>query len=300
MSLKDKILNRVADFMYKYKSDDMDKILSCSIKGKTKGAVITTGGEFIKDIPSKDNSGLIDIDKLLTEEIQKNDMQSIVFCDNGRIICLTDQLGASYIETSHEYFDLANESVYIMCDSKDSYNQVKEYIQQSSKWHNYYKDAETIPYQKSFEKLFNIRQQDKNISSKKEQQPVKEEQEQSIESEKEIDAKRHGNIIQLDGVISSKGKTFLKKDNRQAKYIDVTQEDIYNGKKQNYTVTVSMEDAVLEDYGNDIKVGDKVRITGKLINYLDKNKNQQSIINSFDFEILERANQKDAEVEVTR
>lgn len=276
MRIKDRIFNKMADFMYKYKSDDLDKISNCSINAKIKGAVITTKGEFVNNIDSKEQDGIIDIDKLLEQEIKKNDMQEIVLCDNGRIVCITNQKGASYVETAHEFFDLSSESVYVMCKSKEDYKALKEYLNQSSKWHAYVKQEEQIPYKETFEELFNI----------------KGKEDKAKETRELSDIEKKGNIIQLDGYVVNMGKTFLKKDNRQAKYLKINQQDTYNGKTKDYTITVSMEDMVLEDYGNDINIGDKVRVTGKLINYVDKNSNQQSIVNSYDFEILQRANKK--------
>ena len=61
-----------------------------------------------------------------------------------------------------------------------------------------------------------------------------------------------------------------------------------------------MEDDVLNKYGNEVEIGDKVRIKGKLVNYLDKDKNLKFIVNSSFIEILEKAKSKSAEMEETR
>lgn len=277
MRFKEKLLNKTADFLYKYKTDT---ITSCNIKGLKKSAIITLHGDYIKEIDTKQFDGLIDVNELLMEEIDKNDMQKIMLCENGKVLCITDQKGAIYEETSHEFFDLVNETVYVLC-SKESYNLVKEYLQQSTKWKQYLTIADDIPFKNAFEKTF-------NVGYKKKETSTIEEDKNKLNDEKKIDIKSFNNTIIIDGIISSVGKTFYRKDNTQAKYIDIVQEDSYKGQSKKYNVKVSLEDSMLEQYGHKIEHGDNVSITGKLVSYVGKDQTPQTIIKCSDILFLNR------------
>ena len=162
------------------------------------------------------------------------------------------------------------------------------------------KQEDTIPHLITFEKLFNVKNRNSETISKQEDITIEEKEEENEKVDIITKEKTNGNVIELDGIVSRISQSFSKADGKIAKYIYVSQEDIYNGKKKNYSLAVSLEDDILELYGDEIKVGDKVRVVGKLITYTNKNEQQQSIINSFDFEVLERANKNIRSIEVER
>ena len=64
MSLKDKILNKIADKLKDYRTPEYDKILSLDIKGEVKGAFMTVDCHTVKELKDKSKKGLIDVSKL--------------------------------------------------------------------------------------------------------------------------------------------------------------------------------------------------------------------------------------------
>lgn len=293
MSLKDKLLNKVADYLYKYKSDDLNDKKSFWINVIKKDAYITNDCEYIKENKDKLESGLIDIEEFLKNEKNDGALTDIVFCDNGKILCLPK--GMIYVETSHEFFDMAREYVYMIFRDEKEYMALKSYLA-NSKWNDRLVYSDDIPQKQGFEKLFNIGMAHKSLADK----TVKIDNEFDVEQNKMIG---NENTIKLEGTIVSISKTITKKDNSKAKYIQISQENIYKGKKQDYTITVVMEDSFLKSYKTEvdqIKVGNKIRVTGKLVNYIDKDNNQRPIVNSYDLEVLDRKNKKDMEEEILR
>ena len=56
-----------------------------------------------------------------------------------------------------------------------------------------------------------------------------------------------------------------------------------------------LEGEVLKEYSNKINLNDKILITGNLINYTGRTSQTQSVINSYDLEILNRNKSKELE-----
>lgn len=283
MSLKDKIFNKVADFVNKYKTPDYDRITNATISGFVKGAIVTSDCTYIKPIEEKTQKGMISIDKLLENELGNNKYNTITFCEEGNVVCINNKSKNSYIETVHECFDLAQENVYVVCESKNSFETFRDFVNQSSKYHLFLEDAETIPQKEAFDNLFNVKKNENNDITK-----IFEEKE-----EQEIDLNK--NYVQLDGKVTKIGKEFTKKDGVKARFIDVEQNYEYKGKIKKNIISVMLEGDVFNEYGNQINVGDKIGLTGTFSTYTDRNKQTQSVINSFDLEILNRNQNREAE-----
>ena len=288
MKIKDRIIKTSKKIVPKIKKinrnkkvdkkakENFDTIKSCLINSTIKGAIFNNGSDkYFENNKEKSRKGLIDVDELLEKEVVDNDINDIVFCDKEQVICLTGQRGGRYIEQGHEYFIDVNDQLYIICDDKDNYNSFKEYVKQSSKWHSHFKESDKIPDKDIFDKLFT----NKELKAESNQNVV----------EQTSKVKPNENTIEIDGIVNTSSKIFTKRDNKKSKFITITQEDVYNGKKSNYSISVSMEEDVLNKYGNEVAIGDKVRIKGKLVNYLDKDKNLKFIVNSSFIEILEKA-----------
>ena len=285
MKIKDRILNKVADFVSKYRSNDYDRITNATIFGNVKGALTTNDGTYIELLKDKTKKGLISIKDLLESEIGDCKYNTISFCENNKVVCINNKSKNRFIETSHEYFDYATENIYVICENKDSFDLFRDFVNQSSKYHNYLEDVEEIPYTKAFEDIFNINKKSE-ISESIEKEIIKKEEEE-IEINK--------NYIQIDGKISKVGNTFHKKDGVEARFIEIEQNYEYNGKVKQNTIPIMLEGEVFKEYGNKLQKGDKISLTGTLSTYLDKNKKTQSVINSYDIEILNRSNNKEAE-----
>ncbi len=268
MNLREKIksINKNL-FLEKSKEEEKDEkfdvIESCSVNATIKCAAFDNESYF-KINESYNQEGLINVDHILNEKIEHGSMRELVFCDKKQVIYLSNiGNGGRYVEDYHESFITVYDHLYIVCDNKESYNSFKNYVKQSSIWHKYFKSSDEVPNIGIYEKLFNDKE--KKIESP------------NISQNQQVKAKNNENTIELDGIISSVSKTFMKKDNKPSKFITVTQEDFYNGKKSDYTISVSLEDEILKKYEDKLSVGDKVKISGKLVNYLDKNKNLKFI-----------------------
>jgi len=285
MKIKDRILNKVANFVNKYKSNDYDKITNATIFGNIRGALTTYDSTYIKPLDDKTKNGLISIKDLLDREIGDSKFNTISFCENDKVVCINNKSTNRYVETVHECFDNATENIYVICDNKESFNLFRDFVNQSSKYHIFLEDVEEIPLKKTFENLFNINKKSE-INENIEKEIMKKEEEE-IEINK--------NYIQIDGRISKIGNVFQKKDGVEARFIEIEQNYEYNGKVKQNTIPIMLEGEVFKAYANKLEKGDKISLTGTLSTYLDKNKKTQSVINSYDIEILNRKNSNEAE-----
>ena len=156
MSLKNKLLNKLADKLKKYDPPEYDYILSCDIKGEVKSAFMTTDCTTIKELTEKSQKGMIDISKLLDDEFEDSEgkVKKIIFCDRENVICLYNSKNDTYYESVHEFFDNAEERTYIRCDSNNIYQTFKNFILQSSKYHNLIEFEYDIPRKKAFDSIF--------------------------------------------------------------------------------------------------------------------------------------------------
>ena len=273
MKLKDKILNRLADSLKKYSSKDFDYITSCEISGKVKGIFFTTDCTTVKELKDKTYDGLINVNDILEEEFKNSEYnhKEIVFCDNDKVVCIYNSKNNSYYEDVHECFTKAEKRLYIKCTDK-SYNAFKEYINQSSKYHNYILYKKEIPYKKAFSKVF------------KEEEQMKEQNNTTTSGRKEI--KMYDNYVQITGKLSNIGKEFIKKDGEKARFIDIKQEYEYNGKIKYNKISVMLSNELINDILNMSK-NDTISIKGKLHSYVDKDNNPKTVINCTDIDILE-------------
>lgn len=285
MKIKDRILNKVADFVNKYKSNDYDKITDSTIFGNIRGALTTYDSTYIKPLDDRTKKGLISIKDLLERELGDSKFNTISFCENDKVVCINNKSTNRYVETVHECFDNATENIYVICDNKESFNLFRDFVNQSSKYHVFLEDVEEIPMKKTFENLFNINKKSE-ISESIEKEIMKKE-------EKEIEINK--NYIHIDGTISKIGNVFQKKDGVDARFIEIEQNYEYNGKLKQNTIPIMLEGEVFKAYGNKLNKGDKIFLQGTLSTYLDKNKKSQSVINSYDIEILNRKNSNEAE-----
>lgn len=157
MSLKDKILNKIADRLKDYRTPEYDQILSCDIRGEVKGTFMTTDCTTVKELTNKSKKELIDVGKLLEEELdegEKYHTREIIFCDKDNVVCLCSSKNNSYYEDVHETFENAEERVYVKCDSNNGYETLKNFVNQSSKYHDFVKYEYEIPRKKAFETIF--------------------------------------------------------------------------------------------------------------------------------------------------
>ena len=69
-------------------------------------------------------------------------------------MCVYNSKNDSYFEDGYEYFEPAEQRLYIRCNSDASYEALKNFINQSSKYHNFAKYEYEIPRKKAFEKMF--------------------------------------------------------------------------------------------------------------------------------------------------
>ena len=161
MKLKDRLLNKLADKLKKYGTPEYDYILSCNIKGEVKSAFMTTDCSTIKELTDKSQKGMIDISKLLDDEFKDSEgkVKKIIFCDRENVICLYNSKNNTYYESVHEFFDNAEERTYIKCDSDSIYQTFKNFILQSSKYHDLIDFEYDIPRKKAFDNIFSNNEQ---------------------------------------------------------------------------------------------------------------------------------------------
>ncbi len=157
MNLKDELSKFFSNSFNKRKAPEYDRILSCSFKGEVKGAFMTTDCTTVKLLPSKCKIGLIDIGEILDAEFDNSESyhhKAIIFCDKDNVVCVYNSKNDSYFEDGYEYFEPAEQRLYIRCNSDASYEALKNFINQSSKYHNFAKYEYEIPRKKAFEKMF--------------------------------------------------------------------------------------------------------------------------------------------------
>ena len=157
MNLKDELSKFFSNSFNKRKAPEYDRILSCSFKGEVKGAFMTTDCTTVKLLPSKCKTGLIDIGEILDDEFDNSESyhhKAIIFCDKDNVVCVYNSKNDSYFEDGYEYFEPAEQRLYIRCNSDASYEALKNFINQSSKYHNFAKYEYEIPRKKAFEKMF--------------------------------------------------------------------------------------------------------------------------------------------------
>lgn len=173
MKLKDRILHYYADKLKAYRTPEYDYVTSCEISGEAKGVFFTTDCITIKELKDKSHKGLINVNDILEEEFKNSEChhKKIIFCDNDRVVCIYNSKNDSYYEDIHECFENAEKRLYIKCTDV-GYKTFKEYINQSSKYHEYIVYNEEIPYRKVFDKIFEEKadrsiMEDKNKESSK-------------------------------------------------------------------------------------------------------------------------------------
>ena len=275
MSLKDKILNSIADKLKDYMTPEYDRFLSCNIKGEVKGAFMTTDCMTVKELVNKSQCGLLDINKLLEQEIDIGErIRETIFCDYDKVVCLYNSKNDTYYEEVHEFFETAEERVYIKCDNSNEYETLKHFVNQSSKYHKFVKYENEIPRKEAFDNLFTKKE---NIASdyigKKDQK------------------KTYNNYVEITGQVSNIGKEFIKKDGNKARFIEIKQEYEYNDKVKYNKISVMLSSDLINDITY-IEKNNTISIKGKLNNYNDKNNNLKSIINCSEIEILDNTKNK--------
>ena len=157
MDLKDKLSKLFSNSFNERKAPEYDRILSCSFKGEVKGAFMTTDCTTVKLLPNKCKTGLIDIGEILDAEFDNSEPyhhKAIIFCDKDNVVCIYNSKNDSYFEDGYEYFEPAEQRLYIRCNSDASYGALKNFINQSSKYHDFSKYEYEIPRKKAFETIF--------------------------------------------------------------------------------------------------------------------------------------------------
>ncbi|MDO4962784.1 MAG: hypothetical protein Q4E75_01615 [bacterium] len=283
MSIKDKLFNKIVDFVNKYKSPEYDRVNNLSINGYSKSVIATPDGNYLKPISDKNQDEFINFDNLLESELGNCKYGSISFCEDGNVICIYNADKDRYVKLNNELFDTGKELTYITCGSKSNFDSCRDFINQSSKYHKFLEDVEEIPYKDVFNKCFNIKQKEQADVVK----ILEEKEEQEIELNK--------NYVQIDGNLKKIGKEFTKKDGLKAEFIELEQNYEYNGKVKKNIISVMLEGNVFNEFASKINEGDKVGITGQLSSYTDRNKQSQSVINCYDLEILNRNMDREAQ-----
>lgn len=283
MGLKDKLLNKIADFVDKYKTPEYDIIDNCMIKGSVRA--IRSGDRFSQILPNKAQNGLIDMKKLLDDEFgnSRSQYNTISFCDKGNVIAICNIEKSGYEEIRNESFDYCNEDVYVVCKNKEEYESVKKYVLQNKDYHLFYEDVLDIPRKNAFNQAFKVGE----YSDIKEEQHAKEE----LQESQEININK--NYVKLDGEIKKIGKPFRTRDGYDARFIEVTQHYERNGKLKTNDFSVMLEGNVFNEYQDKINLKDKVLLSGAVSTYLDKNNNQQFAINCYELEVLDRSSNQD-------
>lgn len=285
MSLKDRILNKVADRLKEYRTPEYDRILSCDIRGEVKGAFMTTDCRTVKELSNKSKKGLIDVGKLLEDELDKGEIyhhREIIFCDKDNVVCLYNSRNNSYYEDVHESFENAEERVYVKCDNDNIYQTFKNFVLQSSKYHDFVKYEYEIPRKEAFDKVF----------AEKENTV-----EESVRDNKPT--RSYDNYVQITGKVSNIGKEFTKKDGGKAQFIEIQQEYEYNDKVKYNKISVMLPSDLLNKI-QDMGENDTISIKGKLNTYSDKNNNLKSVINCTEIDILENSKEQNNEEEMER
>ena len=285
--IKNKLLNKIADKLKDYRTPEYDKILVCDIKGEKKGAFMTYNCSTIKELPNKYEKGMIDVGKVLEEELDKGEKyhsREIIFCDKGNVVCLYNSVNNSYYEEVHECFDPSEERVNIKCDNNLAYESLKNFVYQSSKYHDFVKYEYDIPKKEAFDKIFSEKEQiDEEIKKQEEFNKDKEE------------VKSYDNYVQITGKVSNIGKEFTKKDGEKAKFIEIKQEYEYNDKIKYNKISVMLPSELINDISN-MTENDTISIKGKLHTYNDKDNNMKSVINCTEINILDMTkNQEEME-----
>lgn len=285
MSLKEKILNRLADNLKKYRTPEYDYILSCDICGEVKGAFMTTNCSTIKELKNKSNIGLIDVKKLLDDEFGDSENyhgKEIIFCDKENSVCLHNSKNDCYYEEVHEFFEIAENRIYVRCNTTHGYETFKNYVNQSSKYHDYIKYENEMPGKKAFDKIF--KEKENNFENK---------------LDKNNNLKDKDNYIQITGKISNVGKCFTKSDGDKAQFIEIMQEYKYNNKTKYNKISVLIPNNLLDSV-SEMNKDKTISIKGKLNTYYDKNNNSKSVINCTDIEFLENTKNKNNEFNMNR
>lgn len=275
MSIKDRILNRIADRLKNYMTPEYDKIITLNISGETKGVFMTTDCTTVKELSNKSKKGLIDVGKLLEDEIDKGEIyhtREIIFCDKDNVVCLYNSRNNSYYEDVHEFFENAEERIYIKCDSNSIYETFKNFVNQSSKYHGFVKYEYEIPRKIAFDKVF----EEKKINIDKVQNEI----------EKTKLTSEYDNYVQITGKLSKIGKEFTKKDGIKAQFIEIQQEYEYNDKVNYNKISVLLPSELVNNISN-MKENDTISIKGTLSTYNDKNNNLKSVINCFEINFLD-------------
>lgn len=276
MKIRDRLLNILADKLKEYQTPIYDKILVCDVRGETRKVFSNYDGSVMKEIPNTHKTGMINITELLSTElsdnVDKRIYKDITFCDKSNVVLIHNSKNDRYYEDVHESFEWCEEKTYLKLDNKDIYETVKNYILQTSMYHNIVRFQDEIPNIKVYDKLF--------------QQNNKLDKENEKENNKMID-----NCIQLDGIITRISKTFTKNNGEKANFIDLKQKYENNGSIKYNKISVMIPSKYLEK--NNFKENDKVSIIGKLNNYVDRNNNQKSVINCY--EIRNISNEKTLE-----
>lgn len=282
MKLKYKLLNKVADMLSSYRTPKYDTILALDVRGKIKGVLTTYDCTYTKELKDKEQEGFISIDKLLEDEIGDSRYSDIYFCENDKVICIHNHSKNCYVEPVHECFESAEEKIYLICDTDASYESVKGYISQNSKYHQFLRITDEIPNKIAYDKLFNkvvkLDKEDKNINN-----------------EGNNNQKEKVNRIEIEGKISHIGKEFKKRDGEIAQFIDLEQKYEYNGKSQKNIISVMLEGDTLSNNRELLQLNSDVSIVGKLNVFTDKNKQNRSIINCDNLEILSKKSSKNIE-----
>ena len=157
MNLKDELSKFFSNSFNKRKAPEYDRILSFSFKGEVKGAFMTTDCTTVKLLPSKYKTGLIDVGEIIDAEFDNSESyhhKAIIFCDKDNVICIYNSKNDSYYEDGYEFFVPAEERLYIRCNSDASYEALKNFVNQSSKYHNFVEYEHEIPRKKAFETIF--------------------------------------------------------------------------------------------------------------------------------------------------
>ncbi len=280
MKLKDKILQYFANELKAYKTPDYDFVTSCEISGEVKKIFLTTDCSTVKELKDKSYKGLINVNDILEEEFKDSNhyYKRIIFCDNDKVVCVYNSKSDSYYEDVHECFENAQKRLYIKC-TDTSYKIFKEYINQSSKYHDYIEYEKEIPYRKAFDKVFSEKEQ-----TLEQNNPVK---------TKEV--KKHDNYVQITGKLSNIGKEFIKKDGEKARFIEIKQEYEYNDKIKYNKISVMLSNKLIDKTVN-ISKDDTISIKGKLNTYVDKDNNIKSVIKCTEIDILEIFKNKDEKI----
>ncbi len=157
MNLKDELSKIFSNSFNERKTPEYDRILSCSVKGEVKGAFMTTDCNTVKLLTSKCKAGLIDVGEILDAEFDNSESyhhKAIIFCDKDNVMCVYNSKNDSYFEDGYEYFEPAEERLYIRCNSDASYEALKNFINQSSKYHEFVEYEHEIPRKEAFETIF--------------------------------------------------------------------------------------------------------------------------------------------------